>query len=218
MKRKQQLQNNGVGWVRGATIGQGSFSTVSLATNSRPKTRQNIKPTTMAVKWAELSQLSLLENEKEILSDLEGCPHILRCYGSEITNNDKGQKFYNLLLEYGSGGSLAHHIRSSSSVLTECDIRRYTRLILQGLIHIHERGNVHCDIKPENIILVPAVSSLEFEFDAKIADFGLARKVQKSKKRKEDPRLRGTVLYMSPESIISHRQEPAWIYGLLGAL
>ncbi|KAF8393793.1 hypothetical protein HHK36_019991 [Tetracentron sinense] len=103
MKRKQQLQNNGVGWVRGATIGQGSFSTVSLATNSRPKTRQNIKPATMAVKWAELSQLSLLENEKEILSDLEGCPHILRCYGSEITNNDKGQKFYNLLLEYSSG-------------------------------------------------------------------------------------------------------------------
>ncbi|KAF8407286.1 hypothetical protein HHK36_006413 [Tetracentron sinense] len=217
MKRKN-FQNNGVGWTRGELIGQGSFGTVSLATNTRPNTRHNLKPPTMAVKWAELTQSSSLEMENQILSDLHGCPHILRCYGGEITNNEKGQQFYNLLLEYGSGGSLADHIKSSSSGLTECSIRHYTRSILRGLVHIHERGYVHCDIKPENVILVPAVSTSEFEFDAKIADFGLARKVEKNKKRKEAPCFRGTALYMSPESITIYKQEPCMDIWALGCV
>ncbi|KAI3822510.1 hypothetical protein L1987_10100 [Smallanthus sonchifolius] len=48
---------------------------------------------------------------------------------------------YNLLLEYGSGGTLADLIRKSSrNGLLESDVKRHTRSILSGLRHIHRSG------------------------------------------------------------------------------
>jgi hypothetical protein len=63
--------------------------------------------------------------------------------------------------------------------------------LLQGLQHAHEKGVVHRDLKPDNLLL-DATGAL------KIADFGIAR-VAEGTKLTEDGRTVGTPAYMSPE-------------------
>ncbi|KAK6787534.1 hypothetical protein RDI58_016059 [Solanum bulbocastanum] len=59
--------------------------------------------------------------------------------------------------------------------------------MLRGLNHIHAIGYVHCDMKPENVLLVPSSSKGSVEFRAKIGDLGLAKRGNQSKKRRLEP-------------------------------
>ncbi|KAF6162230.1 hypothetical protein GIB67_008359 [Kingdonia uniflora] len=71
--------------------------------------------------------------------------------------------------------------------------RKLERSILRGLSMIHVKGFIHCDIKLQNILVCGSM-------EVKIADFGLAKK----KNCDFDDGvsgLRGTPLYMSPESV-----------------
>ncbi|XP_057998782.1 mitogen-activated protein kinase kinase kinase 20 [Hevea brasiliensis] len=63
-------------------------------------------------------------------------------------------------------------------------------------VKIHCRGYIHCDIKPDNILLVPGNGERKGTFVAKLADFGLAEAVNE-----ELHDLRGTTRYMSPELV-----------------
>ncbi|KAJ4976522.1 hypothetical protein NE237_001628 [Protea cynaroides] len=216
-------ESHGGMWLRGKTIGRGSFGTVSLATaKKKSNKRRNHLPRLMAVKWAEVSHSGTLQKEREILTRFEGCPYILRCYGDEITTKN-GELTYNVLLEYASGGTLASRIKNSCGGLPEADVKRHTRSILQGLDHIHNRGYVHCDIKPQNILLVSSSSSpfasSHDDYVAKIADFGSAKNTMQAQRKRKKERhffsLRGTPLYMSPESVLRKEQEaPSDIWAL----
>lgn len=167
-------------------------------------------PLIMAVKYSTLSQSSSLQREKEILTQLQGCPQILRCFGDDLTV-ENGNTVYNLFLEYVSGGTLADRVKDFGGRLPEPDVRRYTRSMLQCLNYIHGKGYVHCDIKLPNILV-----SVDDE-SVKISDFGLAKRVG----IKEDEFcLRGTPLYMSPESIARSEYEPPsdiWSLGCIVA-
>ncbi|GAV71454.1 Pkinase domain-containing protein [Cephalotus follicularis] len=160
----------------------------------------------MAVKSAEVSVSGTLQQERQVLNNVQGCHYILRCYGEETTTSQDGDMVYNVLLEYASGGTLAHLINNRG--LQETHVKRYTRSLLIGLQHIHACGYVHCDIKPENILLVPSKIGDHNKFVAKIGDFGLAKRSELSKKQKFDPYLRGTTMYMAPESVADKVQEP----------
>ncbi|KAI7985239.1 Mitogen-activated protein kinase kinase kinase 18 [Camellia lanceoleosa] len=46
-------------------------------------------------------------------------------------------------------------MKSGGCGLPESDVRYYARSILRGLNRIHQCGYVHCDLKPENVLLVP---------------------------------------------------------------
>ncbi|KAJ6326161.1 hypothetical protein OIU78_013290 [Salix suchowensis] len=201
--------NGGVAWSRGPLIGKGGFGSVYLASLRNPKSRNGYYPPVMAVKSAEVSASCSLQKEKEVFNSLNGCPFIIKCFGEETTSNKDGEMFYNVLLEYASGGNLACLSKKSDGAgLPELDVKRYTRSILEGIDYIHSHGYVHCDLKPENILLV-SNSAKAGEFVAKIGDFGLTKKSEKRiKKMKIDPYLRGTALYMAPETVANHVQEP----------
>ncbi|KAJ9182499.1 hypothetical protein P3X46_006490 [Hevea brasiliensis] len=98
-------------------------------------------------------------------------------------------------------GTLAAPIKKSGGhVLLECDVKRYTRSLLQGIAYIHSHGYGHCDLKPENVLLVPTES---VEFAPKVGDFGLTKKIEKNKKRK---------------LLVDHIQEPSsdiWAFGCI---
>ncbi|KAL7583822.1 hypothetical protein Lser_V15G42663 [Lactuca serriola] len=67
--------------------------------------------------------------------------------------------------------------------------------IAKGLAYLHHEcleWVIHCDVKPENILL-------DESFEAKIADFGLAKLSQRGVQRSEFTRIRGTKGYMAPE-------------------
>ncbi|KAL0332216.1 UNVERIFIED_CONTAM: Mitogen-activated protein kinase kinase kinase [Sesamum calycinum] len=191
-------------WVRGEKLGQGSFATVSLAV---PRGRSSFLPPLMAVKSCGVSNSSSLVNERLVLEELRDCPEIIRCFG-ESSSYENGEKLYNVLLEYASGGSLADKLKKSGDRrLPESDVRQYTKSLLKGLRYIHKVGFVHCDIKLQNILLGP-------NGGVKIADFGLAKRVGR---KSAVPRceLRGTPMYMSPEMVGAGEQgAPADIWAL----
>uniref|UniRef100_A0A5B6YLI1 Protein kinase domain-containing protein n=1 Tax=Davidia involucrata TaxID=16924 RepID=A0A5B6YLI1_DAVIN len=212
VEQKKSVYNHGdgVAWFRGGMLGKGSFGSVFMATSKKPRSRYAYLPPVFAVKSAEVSVSGSIQKEREAFLKIQTCPCIIKCFGEEITTGENGEMVYNLLLEYGSGGTLAGLIKESGGIgLPESDVRRYTRSVLQGLKLIHECGFVHCDIKPENILLVPIARDGNgiTKFKAKIADFGLAKRA-KQDKRKLDPYLRGTAMYLSPEAVVDNIQMP----------
>lgn len=199
-------------WVRGETLGRGSFASVNLAI---PRNSFSTLPPLMAVKSCADASSVTLKNEKQIFDQLGLCPQIVRCLGDDHSF-ENGELLYNLFLEYASKGSLADLVKKNvNGCLKEFDVKRYARSLLEGLDHIHSQGFVHCDLKLQNVLV--------FENDAvKIADFGLAKKSGKTRCREKqseegDSRIeyRGTPLYMSPESVNDNDYEsPADIWAL----
>ncbi|GFQ03422.1 mitogen-activated protein kinase kinase kinase yoda, partial [Phtheirospermum japonicum] len=95
-----------------------------------------------------------------------------------------------------------------------------TRSIPRGLNGIHGLGYVHCDLKPDNILLVPSAGITEFR--AKIGDFGLAKREIKQYNKKlkimESNSWRVTPIYISPETIIDYVQatpSDVWAVGCI---
>ncbi|KAI8012699.1 Mitogen-activated protein kinase kinase kinase 18 [Camellia lanceoleosa] len=145
-------------WTRGHTIGRGSSATVSTATCQ-------CSGDIFAVKSAELSDSEPLQREQKILSILSS-PHVVSYIGHDITR-ESNKVFFNLSMEYVSGGTLTDVIRIHGGKLDESVIGFYTQQIVRGLEYIHSSGIAHCDIKGQNILIA--------ESGAKIADFGCAR-------------------------------------------
>ncbi|KAI7985788.1 Mitogen-activated protein kinase kinase kinase 18 [Camellia lanceoleosa] len=99
-------------------------------------------------------------------------------------------------------------MKSGGCGLPESDVRYYARSILRGLNRIHQCGYVHCDLKPENVLIVPNTTGSGTKFKVKIGDFGLTKRAKQIKKRRLDPYWRGTPMYLSPEVVVDNIQEP----------
>ena len=131
-------------------------------------------------------QIKLFVNEAKALSLLSH-PNIVQIYNTVITNSTKY-----IIMEYVEGITLKKHI-DHRGALPEREVLYYATQILSALDYIHSKGIVHCDIKPQNIILLQNGS-------IKVADFGIARLDAMLDRSKEinDTAL-GTVYYVSPE-------------------
>ncbi|KAI3808572.1 hypothetical protein L1987_24526 [Smallanthus sonchifolius] len=193
-------------WVRGPAIGHGTFARVTLA---KPTNQTSLFPPLIAIKSCPASQSSCLKNEFMILDELKSCPEIVTCYGERFTV-ENGEKLYNVALEYAPGGTLADKVKSSENLrLSESDVRRYTKSILKGLLFIHRRGLTHCDIKHQNILIFSGDN-------VKIADFGLAKKAKAAEDSDSEYEIRGTPMYLAPETVAGGKQGPAadiWAVG-----
>jgi len=69
-------------------------------------------------------------------------------------------------------------------------------LVAEGLAYAHERGVIHRDVKPGNIMVLP-------DGRVKIMDFGIAR-LQESELKTQSGVLLGSPQYMSPEQVAGH--------------
>ncbi|XP_062013802.1 G-type lectin S-receptor-like serine/threonine-protein kinase LECRK3 [Rosa rugosa] len=98
-----------------------------------------------------------------------------------------------LVYEYMSNGSLAAFLFGESR--PNWNARKKIALgTARGLLYLHEecsRQIIHCDIKPQNILL-------DDSFTARIADFGVS-KLLKSDQTRTTTRIRGTKGYVAPE-------------------
>ncbi|MBK9145390.1 MAG: protein kinase [Candidatus Melainabacteria bacterium] len=103
-----------------------------------------------------------------------------------------------LVMEYVEGVSLADAL-SRSGALPWRRIVSIVSQICDGMTHAHERGVVHRDLKPGNIMLTGADDGSEL---VKIVDFGIAKVEYGADEEgwSTDPGgLVGSPLYMSPE-------------------
>ncbi|XP_060973897.1 mitogen-activated protein kinase kinase kinase 20 [Cannabis sativa] len=215
------------GWMRGKLLGVGGYGSVSEAiipgkSRSRPPQFKDF-PSLLAVKSAHQgSSYADLIMEKVVYTALGSSPHILKYYGHDHTFSEEhdgsyGGIIYNLFLENALGGSLSGLIEKTKAGLLESQARVHTRSILKGLELIHHKGFVHCDIKPSNILMVHCDDDNPHGVDglvAKIADFGLSKGINDDFEKEK--RVRGTSLYLSPESVCEETQDQAsdiWALG-----
>ncbi|KAL1196132.1 Mitogen-activated protein kinase kinase kinase 17 [Cardamine amara subsp. amara] len=194
---------NSSSWIKSGFLARGAYGSVYIATRKGDKEEKK-----MAIKEAEISHASSLMHENKILSRLVS-PFVVRCYGHEIAREETlfgGERTnYNLILEYCSGQSLSHLIKKKGGGLWEKDVKSFAKDILLGLQYIHRENIIHCDVKPDNIFLIPVDNQTKPNgFVTKIGDFGVA--LEKGSLEYGDGSghdERGTTRYMAPE-LISH--------------
>jgi serine/threonine protein kinase len=107
-----------------------------------------------------------------------------------------------LVYEYVENESLDKYLfgeRSTESLLGWSQRYKIALGAARGLAYLHHEcleWIVHCDVKPENILLTR-------DFDAKIADFGLAKLAKRDSASFNFTHMRGTMGYMAPEWALS---------------
>lgn len=119
--------------------------------------------------------------------------HVVRVFDQII-----GESYSFIAMEYVEGGDLAGAIRRG---LTVRDAMSLLRQAAVALAEIHRRGFVHCDVKPENMLLRGGGELV-------LADFGLARRVGTVSAAAPGSVL-GTPCYAAPEQAQGGAAAPA---------
>ncbi|XP_010265867.1 PREDICTED: G-type lectin S-receptor-like serine/threonine-protein kinase LECRK3 [Nelumbo nucifera] len=166
-------------------IGSGAFATVYKGTFVVDN-----KVNFVAVK--KLDKL-VKENQKEFDAEVSAIGTTNHKNLVQLLGFCNEGEHYLLVYEFMNNGSLATFLFGSSKP----DWNQRVRIafgIASGLAYLHEECNtqiIHCDIKPQNILL-------DDSFTARISDFGLA-KLLKVDQTQTNTDVRGTKGYVAPE-------------------
>lgn len=114
-------------------------------------------------------------------------PNIVNCQSLEHTATGRY-----LVMDYCEGGTL-RQLANIGGTLTLTQKIGLIGDVLAGLQHAHSRGIIHCDIKPENILLTLQPGT----WQARISDFGIARLTQNESMQAGGNT--GSPAYMAPE-------------------
>jgi len=114
----------------------------------------------------ERTLIENFENEAKIL-DLVRHPNIISRLGHGTAKDNNGRVFHYLILEYLPGGDLSKLCRPNGLPLNQ--VVYYLEQVCAGLMKAHEKGIIHRDIKPQNLLLTRDQKTV------KITDFGVAR-------------------------------------------
>ena len=115
-------------------------------------------------------------------------PNIVTVYD---VGEDEGTLF--LAMEYISGGSLAQRL-SDPTPFPVVERIRILSEVADALAHAHQRGVLHRDVKPANILLTDASV-------AKVTDFGIGKLLTGDTDLTTTGQMVGSPAYMSPEQI-----------------
>ena len=153
------------------------------------KARDRVKNRTVAIKMLnekhsnDTASVRRFVNESRAIAMLSS-EHIVDIYDVAFTGKCKY-----IVMEYIDGITLREYMRRNAPLGIEKSLD-FVIQILSALQHAHEKGVVHRDIKPQNI-MVQANGKL------KVTDFGIAQ-IDDSEKSGSDVAM-GTVYYISPE-------------------
>lgn len=178
----------GDGYVIGEIIGAGAQATVFLARDVKHER-------SVAVKVLRQELASGVSSERFLREILIAAglthPNILPVFDS---GSEQGLLYY--VMPYIGGETLADRLEREKRLPFD-EALRLTREIGAALQHAHDRGLVHRDVKPANVLLSGGV--------AVVADFGLARALARTPASLDltaEGIGLGTPWYMSPEQAL----------------
>lgn len=180
-------------------VGQGGMGRVFKARHAMMRrivavkvlTKDKATPATEAAFLREIERLGDLDHE-----------NLLRALDA-----GRDGKVYYLVTEYIEGLDLRRQVLKHGP-LAEVTAASVIAQAARGLAYAHEKGIVHRDVKPGNLLVTK-------DGRVKVLDLGLAGSVFDAKPRASG-RIVGTMDYMAPEQIRSpdNARPPADIYGL----
>jgi serine/threonine-protein kinase len=173
-------------------LGRGGMGTVFEGINVETGEAAAIKLLSAAMA-AEEDFRSRFEGEIETLRRLNH-PHIVRLFGF---GEQDGQLFY--AMELVDGQSLEDELRRGRRFYWR-EVAQIGIDVCQALRHAHDRGVIHRDIKPGNLLL-------SSDGHVKLSDFGIARLFGNTRLTSAGSVL-GTAEYMAPEQADGRPVEP----------
>ncbi|QEL16137.1 serine/threonine-protein kinase [Limnoglobus roseus] len=214
-----------------AELGRGGMGVVY-------KARQKSLNRVVALKMVREAHLASDEDRARFHAEAESAarlkhPNIVTVY--EV-GTASGQAYF--CMEYVEGWTLAERL-AKDGPLPPRDAARLVAAIARAVQHAHEQGILHRDLKPSNILLnsergirnaelktVEPVSDLnsEFripnsEFQPKVSDFGLAKRIDGTESLTRTGAIVGTPSYMAPEQATGRKDlTPAADVYSLGAI
>lgn len=128
--------------------------------------------------------LRRFRNESKAIAVLSH-PNIVKVYDVSF-----GDRIQYIVMEYIDGITLKQYIEQQGEIKWR-EALYFTVQILRALQHAHEKGIIHRDIKPQNIMLLE-------DGTIKVTDFGIARFSQAETQTMTDKAI-GSVHYIAPE-------------------
>ena len=171
-------------------LGVGGMGEVYLAEDTKLKRAVALKRIAPHLRADEAYRKRFLK-EAEQASGLTGA-HVAAIYD---VLEEHGEIF--LVMEYIEGQNLRQRLQHPIS------LQEFLNIAIQcveALVGAHERNIIHCDLKPENIMLTGTN-------EIKVLDFGVAKRLPRSDKSSTMEKARGfggTLAYMAPEVLLEH--------------
>ena len=176
-------------YTPGRLLGQGAFGTVFECTE-RADARRHFACKIIHVKKLLATRdgpnvVGRIRNEVAIMSYLAGHPNVVRLHDLFETEG-----FIFIVQELCPEGSLRSHLHRMGAPLGESQAAGVFRCILKSVLHCHQMGILHRDVKLENFMVSGNT--------IKLADFGLA-----SFYRRNEPQVEavGSPSFMAPETL-----------------
>jgi serine/threonine-protein kinase len=143
--------------------------------------------------------LEVLRHEAQVLATVRH-PNVVPVHGWE-----RAKDVHYLVLQYVPGGSLADRLRQAGPLGWQ-EAAKYIADVGEGLVELHGRRILHCDIKPANILW-------DRERDeALLADFGVSARLAEAAAGV------GTLPYMAPEAFTGRLTAATDVYSLAATL
>jgi serine/threonine protein kinase len=168
-------------------LGRGGFADVYLGEHVYLK-----KPAALKVLHMRLGEQDAAQflREAQTLAGLDH-PHIVRVLDFAVQD---GMPF--LVMDYAIGGTLRTRHPAGTRVPLE-QILAYISQVASALQYAHDQHLIHCDVKPENMLLGTRKEVL-------LSDFGLAMLTPHTlsmETQAMDPAMAGTAPYLAPEQL-----------------
>jgi len=170
-------------------LGWGGMGVVYLAEQDHPRRRVALK--VLRLDCASDNARRRFEREAEALARLSH-PGIAQVYEAGVARTDVGPQPY-FAMEYVEGVSIREYCRLHE--LSRAERFRLVAEVCDAVQHAHERGVLHRDLKPDNILI-------DVRGAPRVLDFGVARVTAEAGQESFHTltgQILGTVAYMSPE-------------------
>lgn len=167
-----------------STLGVGGFGSVYRAYDNKLHREVAIKRLSKGLGDEELREALL--KEARVLASFQH-PNIISIY--DITSHEECDE---IVMELAMGVRL--DVIAERHLLLPFDLHHVALQILEALGAAHKRGVIHCDLKPENIMLC---MSSDAHYQAKVYDFGMSVPAELEKQAGE--KIMGSIYVMAPE-------------------